>query len=76
MDWRNLIADLIKAGCTQTEIAAACGASQASISDLYRGKTKSPSFALGNALIQLKAELVPVPIAPSAAESPTTQAQA
>jgi len=53
MDWTRLIADLTGAGMTQAEIAEACGCTQSSISDLWRGETKSPNFDLGSRLVQL-----------------------
>ena len=53
MNWKQLIADLAAAGVTQSQIAEECGVAQATVSDLYRGETKSPGFEFGNKLVQL-----------------------
>lgn len=54
MSWKPLFDDLKTRGWTQQLIAERVGASQAAISDLYSGKTKSPSYALGKALEALQ----------------------
>lgn len=56
MDWKTLIQSLIDKGGTQAEIAAYCKCTQSAISDLARGVTTNPSFALGDALRKLAAE--------------------
>lgn len=53
MDWKALIQRLIDAGMTQAQIAEKCGASQAAVSDLFRGETASPRFDFGMKLQQL-----------------------
>jgi len=50
MDWKKLIQELIAAGMTQVQIAAECGVSQSSVSDLFRGASKSPSYDFGKKL--------------------------
>lgn len=53
MNWKNLIAELLASGLTQVQIAEKAGCKQASISDLYTGKTIQPSYAIGSALVAL-----------------------
>jgi predicted XRE-type DNA-binding protein len=53
MNWQKLIADLQARGLRQVDIAALCGCTQSSISDLARGLNTKPSFVLGQALIEL-----------------------
>lgn len=53
MDWKKVIADLLDSGMTQVQIAAKCGVSQSSVSDLYRGASKKPSFEFGSKLMEL-----------------------
>ncbi|WP_295986399.1 hypothetical protein [uncultured Variovorax sp.] len=53
MDWQSIIADIQKRGLSQSQIAMACHCGQATVSDLSSGKTKQPSFVLGQALITL-----------------------
>lgn len=53
MDWKKITADLAEAGCTQTEIATYLGISQASVSDIATGKTRRPSWEIGDALLRL-----------------------
>lgn len=53
MDWKALIQRLLDAGMTQVQIAADCGVAQSSVSDLYRGASKSPSFDFGARLVAL-----------------------
>ena len=64
MNWTKLLADLATAGMTQTEIAAECGVSQSTISDLSRGEIKAPSFELGSKLVALHAHRAPAPGSP------------
>jgi predicted XRE-type DNA-binding protein len=53
MDWQLIIADIQKRGLSQSQIASACHCGQATVSDLSNGKTKQPSFVLGQALLAL-----------------------
>lgn len=53
MDFKALLADLQRAGLTQTQIAEACACRQSTVSDLARGATDQPRFSVGNALIKL-----------------------
>jgi predicted transcriptional regulator len=39
-DWKNIIRDIRGTGMTQVNIAAACGTTQAHISEILGGKTK------------------------------------
>ena len=50
MLWTQLIRELREAGLTQEDIAASIGVSQPSVSDLANGKTKNPSFEVGDKL--------------------------
>jgi len=56
MDWKKLIADLLASGMTQTEIAAHCGVGQGTVSDLYRGSTRQPTYDFGDALRRLHSQ--------------------
>jgi transcriptional regulator with XRE-family HTH domain len=53
MNWPQLVADLIAAGMTQTEIAVECGVTQSTVSELARGVNRSPNFDLGTRLVAL-----------------------
>lgn len=53
MDWTHLLAELKRAGLTQSEIAQRVGAPQSVISVLSTGKFRNPSFAVGFALVEL-----------------------
>lgn len=53
MNWKTLISDLIASGLTQAQIAERVGCSQATVSELMNGKTETPNFALGTALVAL-----------------------
>ena len=53
MDWQSLIADLKARNFRQEDIASICNTKQSTVSDLARGATRQPSFALGQALIAL-----------------------
>lgn len=55
MDWKKLIGDLLQAGMTQQEIADRCGSKQSTISEIYRGDTADPRYALGEKLKKLHA---------------------
>lgn len=61
MDWKQLIAELMARPMSQTQIAAACGCGQATISDLASGNTKEPRHSLGEALRALHAQSPAVP---------------
>jgi predicted transcriptional regulator len=64
MDWQRLVLDIQGAGLTQTEIAVRTESSQASISDLLRGKVRDPRWSLGERLRALHA-LQCRPLAPA-----------
>jgi|GEM_PF-2927942 len=51
--WQEIIAELKKAGWTQTAIAKECGVSQAAINQIKLGSTKEPSHSVGEKLIEL-----------------------
>lgn len=51
--WVDCIARLQAMNLTQMQIAAACNTKQSTISDLALGKTVSPSYDLGSALLVL-----------------------
>jgi len=53
MNWKNIIQDLIDNGYSQKAIGETSGLSQASVSDLYVGKTKSTYYEAGVKLIAL-----------------------
>lgn len=54
MTWQQIIAEIQSlSSLTQPQIAAMCGAGQATIGDLSRGKTQDPSYSLGEALKSL-----------------------
>jgi len=50
MDWKEAIAELVRLGITQPQIASACGCSQSAISMLANGKIKDPRDSIGQAL--------------------------
>jgi IS30 family transposase len=54
MRWKSIIADLLKSGLTQPQIADACNCRQTTISALYTGKTIEPRYSLGRALERLR----------------------
>lgn len=57
MDWPQLLIELRDCGLTQDFIASAVGINQATVSDLFTGRTKNPSFETGEKLRALhKAE--------------------
>lgn len=53
MNWREIIGDLLHWKYSQSRIAQACGCTQATVSDIYRGITPDPKFAVGLALVEL-----------------------
>lgn len=53
MDWTKLLTDLKAAGMTQVQIAAECGVTQTSVSELFRGEIKNPSYDFGARLTAL-----------------------
>lgn len=53
MNWKNIVSELSEMGVTQHQIAAACGVSQAAISDLKVGNVQEPRYAFGSALVAL-----------------------
>lgn len=53
MDWKTLLSDIAKAGYSQSEIADELGIRQPSVSDIANGKTKSPSWVVGDRIIKL-----------------------
>lgn len=54
MDWKIIIAEIARHGkLTQTQIAEKVGHAQTTISDLAKGNTKQPNYALGCALMNL-----------------------
>lgn len=58
MDWSNIISELVAAGVKQVQIAEACDTSQGYISDLLNGKSKQPSWRIGDTLIRLHEQTV------------------
>jgi hypothetical protein len=52
-DWKALISDLEDAGLTRAEIAGAVDAAVTTVNDLAQGRSKSPRFGTGVALLQL-----------------------
>ena len=65
MDWKKLLSELRAKGWTQQLIANRVGASQASVSDLYRGKTTNPTYELARS-IELLHESGELPVASEA----------
>jgi len=61
MDWKRMLREISETDQTQAQVAAACEVAQSTISDLARGKIKSPSFELGARLIELAPELIGQP---------------
>lgn len=59
MDWPQRITDIRNTGMTQVQIARHCGCSQTTVSLLLAGKTRNPSWLIGQALTALHAELYP-----------------
>lgn len=56
--WPSLISDLLDAGMTRAEVAAACApCGVATLNDLARGTTHEPRHALGERLLALHAKV-------------------
>ena len=53
MDWKSHIATLRKRGWTLTAIADAVGANVSTVSELARGSSTEPRWALGAAILAL-----------------------
>jgi predicted transcriptional regulator len=53
MNWTAILDDLKAWGVSQYDIAAKCGCSQASISDLRLQKTANPNYPVGQKLLEL-----------------------
>lgn len=53
MNWTEIIADLRNAGLSQDRIAKEIGITQASVSDIATGKTKTPRWETGTALLAM-----------------------
>lgn len=51
--WQEIMAELKKAGWTQTAIGAECGVSQSAINQIKLGLTKEPSHSVGEKIIEL-----------------------
>ena len=71
MNWPELIKQLQARGLTQVELARRCGVAQSTVSDLAGGRTKSPSFELGAALVKLSQEAPPKQAASGVQEAPS-----
>jgi transcriptional regulator with XRE-family HTH domain len=57
--WQKIVTDLLASEWTQQSLAAEVKCGQATISDIHKGKTKSPRADLGLALMELHAKLQP-----------------
>lgn len=53
MNWIEIMADLRNAGLSQDRIAKEIGITQASVSDIATGKTKTPRWETGSALLAM-----------------------
>jgi predicted XRE-type DNA-binding protein len=53
MNWPKILSDLADAGLSQAEIARELRIQQPSVSDIANGKTKRPSWDVGNGLLKL-----------------------
>lgn len=53
MNWKDTIAELVRLGATQAEIAEAGNCSQAAVSMLANGKIKDPRDSIGQGIRQL-----------------------
>jgi predicted XRE-type DNA-binding protein len=74
MDWKQIIAEIQRHGqMTQAQIAAAVECGQATISDLAKGSTKQPNYALGAALLKKleQVKTAPPPATPAQAATET-----
>lgn len=56
MNFKDLLHQLKQLGYTQTAVAQAVGSPISTINDLANGKTETPSFDLGTALVALHAK--------------------
>ena len=54
--WQEIIAELKKAGWTQTAIGKECNVSQSAINQLKLGQTKEPAHSVGEKMIELLKE--------------------
>lgn len=70
VDFQRLVADLVRAGITQPQIAAGVGCGQSTISDLIRGATREPRYALGQRLIAIAHTHGVVPVQRNVAAQP------
>ena len=60
MDWPRIIGEIKMLGRMRLlDIAVECDCSEATISDLFRGRTKEPKFVLGSKILVLRANLGP-----------------
>lgn len=55
MDFKTLLQELKAVGLTQKQIADQCGCSQATVSEMERGKTLDPHFSIGSRMVALHA---------------------
>lgn len=54
MKWKQVLTEIKqRQGLTQVQIAARVGCSQATICDLYHGRTAEPRYSIGQKLIEL-----------------------
>jgi transcriptional regulator with XRE-family HTH domain len=53
MDWQKIILELRETGLKQVDITEQTGISKATLSELRHGKTKEPSWSIGDKLLQL-----------------------
>lgn len=58
MNWTLIISEISDAGVSQAEMAKRCKCGQSTISEIYRGEIKNPSFSIGNELVALHSEVV------------------
>lgn len=58
MDFKTIIADLTRAGLTQSQIGALSGLKQGSITDLLRGRIKEPRYNAGRRLVALHRQVM------------------
>lgn len=57
MNWSNIISEITAAGFTQQDIAMQCGCGQSTISDLYRGAIKQPTYQIGERLVKMRSSI-------------------
>ena len=58
MDWKKIISEITEAGYTQVEIAKIIGVRQPSVSDIATGRTRRPSWEIGDGLMRLHRKVV------------------